>query len=289
MIEDIIYNHLSKNQKLSMFLASYGDKPAVFNEKAPDDLDECWNSENQYPRLIFELNMQDDPARKISGHLLIDFYYDDDSGFTREDIEPIIRSAVDGYFFSDDTDTIAAQWQQTDSFVTSGKDSRIVGLTLTYSIIAFPPQTTTDPDPVKALNDYIKNLYEDCVVIGQDNLKSTWKPTDKTPAVYCQLTLLEPGSIKGGYHVTWFDPTIQIHIIAPANTTRSVIAKTISEDLQEKTRIILPDNSPFMIQTIKVNNGADYFKVGQLSVRGTYGVLRKYPDVENAKNISVKE
>lgn len=289
MIEPIIYQHLSHSIILPEYLTTYAGKPAIFNMMAPADTEPEWEDQQQYPRLIFELNMQEDPERKISGTLMVDYYYPSDAGYFREDIEPIIKKSLDGWFFSDETDTIAAQWQQTDPFTTPDTGNRIVGFTMTFNVIAFPSQLTTDPDPVKTLNDYIKKLYENCTLVGIDNVSQPWKPSEEKPAVYCRMTRIEPGKITGGYHVTWYDATIQVHILSPSKNTNSIVLKTIIEELQAATRIIMPDDSPFMINRMIVDNGADALRAGQLTVTGIYGVLRKYPNVPVMQNINVKE
>ena len=64
-MNEIIYKYLCQLFSETDILATYLDVPAVFDTKAPDDMDEGW-SNAQYPRCIFELNMQANAERKVS-------------------------------------------------------------------------------------------------------------------------------------------------------------------------------------------------------------------------------
>lgn len=289
MIESIIRKHLQEFPALSEILTKYAGEPAVFNSQFPDDQDESWESGQQYPRLVFELDMSEDPERKISGTLLLHCYFNTDSGLFPEEVDEILKSSIDGYFFSDETDTISVKWRQTDPFYTPESGNRIAGLTVSSDVVAFPCQMTTDPDPIAALNGYIRCRFPECVIIGIDNLENAWKPTNRTPAVYFRFVKLSPGSINSTYNVTWYDPTIQAHIMCPGEHARNAIVRTMAEELTAKTRLILADRSPFMYLRATAAFGADPLKAGQVTITGTYGVLREYAAVPEMNHIKIKE
>lgn len=289
MIEQIIYEFISGNEEITKHLATYADTPAVFMNQAPLDNLELWGNGPQYPRIIYELNMQGNPERKVSGFLSVDFYFNTDSDLFIETIEPIIKNELDGCFFSDDTDTMSVQWQQSDPFVSPEDGNRIIGITCTFDVVAFPPQETSYPCPVRAFNKWVKELLPNLIIIGTDKLQTAWKPTDETPAIYCVRKAITTSDMKGNYHVTWFNARLQAYIMAPSSQTRSIILRKIAEQLQIQTRIILEDNSPLMIRSMTLNDSADQLKEGQLTIDTTYGILRTYPQYDTLTNPNFAE
>lgn len=288
MIESVICEYLMSEKSIIDKLTTYDGVPAVFLLEAPSDQDELWDEKKKYPRIVYELTMREDPERKTSGMLMVDFYFNTDSGIFVEEINPIIINAISGRFFTDTKDTIAAVWKQSDSFTTPEEGSHIAGITVTFDVYAFPKQLTFDIDPVLAVNEYIKSLIPDITLIGIDKMESAWQATDEKPAVYVRLQRINPGEFPSTYHVTWYNPIMLVHVIAPSLDVRTSILKKIVETLQQKQRIILPDGSPLMIIRLALTVGADQLKTGQLSIEASYGVLRSYPKVEAMNNIDIK-
>lgn len=290
MIEQTIYEYLMSETSITDKLAKYDGEPAIFLLEAPGDNDELWDDGPQYPRIVYELNMQEDPERKTSGILMIDFYLNTDSGLFVEEIDPILQSVISGRFFSDGKDTIAAIWRQSDPFATPEDGSRISGITISFDVIAFPKQLTMDIDPVESVNGFIKTLYPDILRIGIDQIpENVWQATDDFPAVYVRLQRITPGTFPSTYHVTWYNPIMMVHVIAPSLDARNIILKRIIEVLQQKQRIILPDGSPLMIVRMAVTMGADQIREGQLSIEASYGILRSYPETDVMSNVKVSE
>lgn len=276
LMEKVIHDYLC--EELSEDLTNYLNIPAVFNISAPSDEDEEWGENTQYPRAIFELNMQDDPERKVSGQLFIDVLTENDDenaegSVTPEELEVKVKSAVDGCFFSTNSMTISAKWSRSDSFVNT-VDDKVVGITIIFDVMAYPIQETTDPDPVKAVNLWIKTLYPNAKVIGRDTLSETWTPTDSAPAFYCRVARISNGSIPSTYAVEWLGVDMRINVMAPSPEVRLQIIKQSTEILKAATRIMLDDGSPMMIDSITDTPGADYLKEGQIQINATYGVLR---------------
>lgn len=207
-------------------MASYGDYLAVFNTSAPDDMDEEWGC-SQFPRCVFKLNMQADAERKISGRLYIDVMCENDTESVRpEELEAIVRSAVDGCFFSTPEMTISAQWSTSEDF--TEKDSKVAGFTLIFDVLAYPVQETEYPDPVLAVNLWMITLYPDAYVIGIDDLPEAWKPSYESPALYCRLSgLSESPRMKSTAAVTWIGADMKVNVMAPCERVRSIISKTL--------------------------------------------------------------
>lgn len=275
-MEEIIYRYLCglfHNEE--PILAQYRDSPAVFNTKAPDDMDSEW-SDSQYPRVIFQLDMQANPERKISGQLYIDVMCENEMESVQpEELEATVKAAVDGCFFSNEELTISAQWNRSDAF--SEKDSKLAGITLTFDVMAYPLQETEGLDPVKAVNIWLKTLYQDAYVIGRDTLPETWKPTNETPALYCRLSNLgESSRMKSTSAVTWIGADMKVNVMAPGEQIRSTICKQSIQILINAYKLILDDGSPMLIDRVTENLAADPLREGQIQIKATYGVLNAY-------------
>ena len=275
-IEEIICGHLLSVYADDEKIAKYCGLPAIFNTKAPDDTDVFWESENQYPRIIFELNMQADTERKVSGQLYIDVMcLNTMEDVSQEEMEAAVKTAVDGCLFSNQQMTISAQWNRSDNF--EQKDNEVVGMTLTFDVMAYPVQETQEPDPVLAVNLWMKTLYQSAYVIGRDTLPEVWKPTDESPAFYCRLSgLSESTRIKSTAAVTWIGADMNINIMAPSEQVRSTISKTLIQILTNATRLILNDGSPMLIDKMTVKTAGDPLREGQIQIKATYGVLNEY-------------
>lgn len=277
MFEETLYQHLIASEELAQLLTTYQGKPAIFREEAPGDMDPGWADGPQYARLVYGVDMQGDPERKTSGTLSIDVFCAAGS-FNPEDLEPIVRSLIDGYFFSDTAQTMAAIWERTDGFqVETGKGSNINGVTLTFSLSAYPAQETGAPDPVQRLNSWCKDEYPDAKIIGLDALPNVWKPTNTAPAVYWNLQQIGPGRIPDSWACTWRTATLRGFVMAPGEIARNGLVRSMADRLDELSRLIFPDNSPLMFQQITAKINADPLKEGQITVLGEYGITRKLP------------
>lgn len=272
-MEEIIFQYLCDCEELTNLMTSYEGIPAIFQSKAPDDTDNGWDDESQYPRLVFDLSMQSDAERKVSGQMMIDVMCEDKAeGIQIEDIESVVKAAVDGCFFSSSDLTISAQWRNSNPFEQGDDD--VIGTTLVFDVMAYPKQITTDPDPIAATNLWLKTLYQDANVIGKDELPTTWKPTNESPAIYCSLFRLgESPRMKSTYAVDWIGAELHIYVMAPSESVRATISKQIIQILTHATRIMLNDGSPMLIDKATANLAADPLRTGQVIVNATYGVL----------------
>lgn len=274
MIEELLIKHLQEEgQELSSYLATFGGKLAIFNQEAPKDTDAGWGEKTQYGRIVFDIDTTQDTERKVSGVLLVDISCEK-SQTPPEYIEPIVKELIDGYFFTTQELTMAAQWKASNYFTEPTK--KVNGVTLSFDLLAFPSQLTTDPDPVKTTNDWLKTLYPAAKVIGLDALPDVWKPTIDNPAFYCRLLNLGAGRMPSTAAVTWIGATMRIGVLAPTENVRARETKNCIQVLTNETRIIMNDGSPMLIDDMSVDLTADQLRVGQILIKATYGVLNTY-------------
>lgn len=292
MIETSLYNHLlDQEQILGPLLATYDRKPAIFNQEAPDDQDELWESPTQYGRIVFYVDMSKDPERKASGTLMVDIMCEKGGQSPPpEEIEPLVREMIDGYFFpTENQGVMAAQWKSSQSF--SEPQKQIAGVTMVFSILAFPIQSTfTDPEPIGLLNSWTKEVYCDSYVIGHDSQpERAWKPTDHSPAIYWRIVHIGNCSwIPDTYGASWLDAQFKCHIMAPSYDVATNIARDMQHRLILAKRLIFDDDSPLMVDR-RVSNqpGSDPLLTGQLTVDGTFGILTYISHGDPIKKIKV--
>lgn len=279
MIEEVMYEHLQSNgTALQPFLATYGEAMAIFNQEAPKDTDPGWAEGSQYGRIVYAMDTRENPERKVSGTLVVDIQCEDGRQIP-EEIAPIVHDLIDGYFFTDSEMTVATRWQASNFFTDPTK--KVIGVTMTFDVLAFPLQATTEPDPIEATNNWLSLLIPQARIIGLSTIESIWKPTDEAPALYSRLAKLSDSTrIKSQANCDWFDADIRLHILAPTFNVMTSIGKTITETLTRKTRIMMSDDSPMQVWKTDMNTGADPLKVGQISINATYGVLPPEAEVE---------
>lgn len=314
MIESALLEHLKKQERhLGRYLARYYGQMAIFNQEAPNDQDKGWDVEDdyeadyfddyedelierksQYGRIVFAMDMNDDPERKISGTLAVDVYCEKNVQ-EPEELEPIVRTLIDGYFFSTKEITIAAQWSASNYF--TEPTEKVVGVTLTFDLLAFPTQITINPDPIELFNSWTKNELQDILkvssirVIGYDALESAWKPTNENPAIYWRQENLGPcGWIPDTYNCSWLTAVIRGHIMAADKNQSMIIARHIQHLLTMKRRLIFEDMAPLMVdRNIRVSFSSDPLRVGQITIDATFGLLRIPMEGTKIVNTSITE
>lgn len=272
MIEEPLYKYLCESEQLTSLLTSFQGLPAIFQQIAPKDTDKDWNGK-QFSRIVYDIDKTGDDERKISGTLFVDVMSSDTST-PPEDIEKVLKELVDGHFFVVDGMTYAARWESTDSF-NSESNNKVYGCTLSFSLVAFPAQLSSDPDAVALMNSWTAQMFPEAIIINVTDTEQVFMPTDKKPAIYWSIQGFSDSPINMGYACTWTQCNISMHVMAPSEVTRTTIVKTVIEELREKTRVLFPDKKQFMIHRLMVNLSANPIRAGQLTVQGSYPVLRK--------------
>lgn len=272
MIEQALYEHLQAQPVLGELLATYDRKPAVFNQEAPDDLDEKWGPE-QYARLVFSVAMADFPRRRTWAALSVDILCKN-GGQVPEALEPVVKSLLDGYFFASGELMIAAKWRSTKYFTEPVKKGG--GCTLLFHLLEFPRQETTEPDPVALLNRFLKTQYPHAFVVGVDPVEArAWRPTALRPVLYWSLRENRPCShIPGTYACSWTTAVMELSIFAGDKNSAAAIAKHIDSVLAVDKRLLFADQSPLMMDLVRVKALAQPPGEGQLYLEASYGELR---------------
>ena len=288
MIEQALRNHLIQQEELTACLTTYAEEAAVFSQEAPADTDGLWGPGSQYGRIVFAVDIQGDPARTLGGKLMVDILCKKGEQFP-EDIEPIIRSLIHGYFFSNGTFTVAAQWENSSLF--GEADEQVIGCTVSFKLLAFPVLTTTGLDVISRLNEWTAQI-DGIYVINHGELPApAWKPEPGKTAVYWRQQSAGPAKkIRDRYAAIWRTAIIKGHIFAEDIATASAVADDIVIRLYTARRLLKPPESPIMVDDRNTqDSGADPLRVGQLTVEATYCIPRYQQTTETINHIEKSE
>lgn len=285
MIEQALYEHLIAQDTIAPFLTTYNGTPAVFNQEAPADDDPLWADGPQYGRIVFAVDIQGDPERTMGGTLSVDIMLKD-GGQPPEELEPLARAAIDGYFFSSGTFSVAAQWKNSSYFTQPTEE--VNGCTITFDLLAFPMMTTSSPDVIQRINEWTAAI-DGLHVINFDPLPTeAWKPTETETAVYWRLLNDNPaGWIPDTFQTIWRTATIKGHIFAATLPKTVDVAREIILRLYGDKRLTKPGESQIMVnQRNTADYGADPLRTGQITVEGTYGVIVHLEPDRTLENIN---
>ena len=89
-LEELIYKRLSEAKNLTKCLTRYAGQPAIFTPEAPGAREAGWGRATQYPRAVFNFDMQADGERKSAGTLSVALICRNDSEAVPELIEPAV-------------------------------------------------------------------------------------------------------------------------------------------------------------------------------------------------------
>lgn len=288
-LEDLIYNRLAQRTKLTDKLARFEGVPAIFYQSAPGDRDDGWKNQKQYPRVDYIVDMQANPERQTSGLMSLNIWCNE-AGAPPEEIEPEVRAALcDVFMQPTEQPPYCLAWIRSDSWdekAVTLKGTQVTGITLLFDVLAFPTQETTDPDPVLAMNRFIKEWEPKAVVIGTDAITDFFTPGTDRPAFYFRLASLEVA--RETNTVVWMNASIAGHIFAPTTAARLQWLKYLVDTLAAQGEIAMLDTSPMFIKSIKADSAVDYLITGQLRINVRFGILRrpKYAHTLERTNIS---
>lgn len=283
MIEQAIYKHLLSCSELAPYLTEYAEKTAVFFQQAPPDTDLLWRNGAQYGRIVFAIDAEGDPARAVGGRLFVDIFCE-----VPELPERIVREKINGYFFTENACTMAAQWEDSRYFTEQG-DPKVNGVTLTFSLLAFPLLTTENPDVIARFNDWTTQNFPHLSVIGLDGLPEVWKPAGKSAGIYWRVTSVAPAEwIPDTWQTIWRTAILQGHIFAQDVSAASVLAHEMIFALDRAKHLVKSGETQIIIRRTRVDNSADALHTGQITVDATYAQIKHPPQADTLRHIHFK-
>ena len=273
--EELIYKRFSESEELAAFLAVFSGRPAVFSPAPPDDNQKGWGSKTQYPRVVYNFDMQANEERKSAGVLSVSLICQNTGEVVPEDIEPTVRKCLKDVLLKPEgsESLFAFAWARTDAFeLQETKNDLLIGCDVRFDILEYTNQETSDPDPVMAMDSYIKEKYHEYTVVGYDRMEEITVASKENPVFYCRLISVDKAEETNT--VAWMDGRIAVHILCPDNGVRLKLAADIANSLSLDGEVIMLDKSPMFIRRLQMDNKSDYLKDGQVFVTGRYGLLR---------------
>ena len=274
ILGELIHKRFISSERLTENLVSFNGVPAIFSPEPPDENQEGWSGNTQYPEIIYNFDLQANEDRHSAGTLSVSLLCQNTTEVTPEAIEPIVRDCLRDVILKPEGGTpYCFAWSRTDAFTIDEKKSNAtIGSEVRFDILEYPAQETSDPDPIMAINKYIKELYPECLIMGYDSMEEITEATAKRPVIYCRL--LSADKSKETNTVAWMDGRIAVHILCPDSETRLKIAAAITNRISLDGEIIMLDHSPMFVKRLQVNYKSDYLRDGQIIVTGHYGLLR---------------
>lgn len=275
-LEELIQKRFVSTAALTERLTTYNGVPAVFSSEAPGDEQEGWGGETQYPMVTYNYDLQANEERNSAGSLSVSVFCQNTTDVFPEDIAPIVKECLrDVILLPEGGTPYCFTWARTDAFTMgedAGKAGVVIGCEVRFDILEYPSMETSDPDPVMAVDKYIKELYPKCLVMGYDRMEEITEASADQPVVYCRLISSEKQEETNT--VAWTDGRIAVHVLCPESTVRLKMAADIANHLSLDGEVIMLDYSPMFIKRLQVNYKSDYLKEGQVFITGHYGLLR---------------
>ena len=269
-LKQLIYKRLIDTEEITRLCAEYGGSPAIFDTEAPGDQQPGWNGKTQYPRINIVLDMQANEERSSSGTLIVTIYTERTSMVILE-LEAMVKTCFRDLLISpDDGGPYSFAWSRTEPFTLQGN---IIGVEISFDIMEYSGQQTTDPDPIIALSRYIKAMYPESVVLGIDR-PGDFADAAKSPVFYCRIVTMDKANGHNMNTVAWMDCRIAVHLLCPNKATNLKMITAVTHQLSVDERIVLLDGSPMDITGVQLDKRADYLKTGQLYITGRFGILK---------------
>lgn len=273
ILEELIHKRFTSSVGLSKGLASYQGAPAVFSPEPPDEGQGGWEGKTQYPMVVYNFDLQANEERHSAGTLSVSLICQNTTEVMPEALEPLVRGCLRDVVLKPEGGTpYCFAWARTDAFTMEEKGNATVGCEVRFDILEYPSYETSDPDPVMAVDNYIKGMYPECIIMGYDQMEEITEATAVRPVVYCRLVSADKSEETNT--VAWMDGRVAIHILCPDSGTRIKMAAAIANRMSLDGEIIMLDYSPMFIRRLQANYKSDYLKEGQVFVTGHYGLLR---------------
>lgn len=122
-LKAMLYERLTGSEALAEKLAVFDGRPAIHYQQPPTADDEKWGEE-QYPRIDYLVDMQENPARNASGILALNVWCDAEKGAGPEEIEYILRDLLHAAFAQTDEYPFCFAWVRSDNFEVKNQEEQ---------------------------------------------------------------------------------------------------------------------------------------------------------------------
>jgi hypothetical protein len=287
-LDKMLFARLSNDAGLAELLTVFGDRPAVFFQRVQPPDNKKWTGK-QFPRIVYSIDYQGEPARQTSGQLVVEVMCDVNFGAEPETIASRLQGLLHSSFAFADDYPYCFSWLKSDpvEMVGNGADDiRTIGVLMLFDIIAFPEQLTSGPDPIKGINEWTKAILPDSTVIGVDAMDGWVIPTSGEPIIYWRLA---GQSLYQEWHThSWLDIALEGHVYAPDAQDRLKVVSYIQRSASITRHVRLDDDSPLFVREVVARPHLNPMAPGQLLINGRFGVLKTRSESGPLNNIKLK-
>ena len=293
MLEQVICGHLQSSEALAAKLASYDGRPAVFDYKEPAADDPKWQGEARYGRIVFSLQIRDDPRRNRCGGLEVDVLSEKDTQ-SYKDMEPIVRNCLDGYFFVSEDRMISLRWM---GRVKGGESPPAPGegVRMIFRVYAYPVKAPSAVNPAALMGSwcrgYMERIGRQAYFVGTgQSLPAAFKPTKEKPAIYWRLAKLGPCSwMKDTQAADWRTAVLQGHVMVPGQSGEEAdLILQLDQAIEKAERISSDTLSMFVSRDDGADLTVNSMEQGQLTVNAAYGIASDEQISQKLQNVSVE-
>lgn len=276
MIETLFYNTLKENKVLQKELATYNKQPAIFYQQLPHDKTQMWQQSRAFPRMIYNIEWRYHGERKTDGSMTIDIFCTNENKTAPEDLANEIVKVFEGLFLTQQEATYCAIWDRTDAFEAEGEEPMVWGVRMLFDVYRFAKQEGISPCPVWAMNTFIKQYQPNCIVLGHDAIAQKLYATDKNPIVFVKKQSSK--NIKTSYAMAWMESVLNIVVVSSTIEETKKWVTALYRDIAIEQETIMENGSPFLIMAVQETAAQQPLPLGQITVTGQYGILRKEPE-----------
>lgn len=283
-LHELIWERLSQDKEIISVVTCFGHLPAIFTPEAPSDKSSGWHGKENYPRIVFTADLSADEERKCQGNMLLSIYAVNDGTFDFGKTVTAIKKCLCNVLLSpEEGGPYCLAWSRSDGFSIEG--TNICGMELQFDILEYPCQETTDPDPIDALNTYLKDRFPEATVLWREPVKPVQEIRGASPVFYCRLERDTEDQGRSTFAVTWMNCSMAIHVFAASPEVRGKYTRVITKEIEMDKEFMMLDKSPFLVDSAVLSPSADYLRAGQIKVAGTYGLLRQTEKKKQIKTI----
>lgn len=267
---ELIRKCLSDNREVTKGLALFDHAPAVFTPEAPPPEHQGWNGQDPYPRIVFQVDMGADEEGKCQGSVALTLSAGQGGEFDLNAAALAVGKCLCGVVLTPDEERACCLgWNQGRG---PSADAGGGSIKLRFDILEYHSQETMDPDPVEAVNAYLKEMYPEAMVMHHDPMGQV-EELSARPVFYCSLQ--SDSADYSTMAVAYMDCIISIHVFSTSAGQRAKYSRAIARELELQGGLDMSDGSPLMITSVSLSRSGDYLRTGQVQVGGRYGILRQ--------------
>lgn len=245
-----------------------------------------WDTD-QYPQIQCSLNLKESMKHEFQKGLNVQILCKSEGEQNPRDFEAAVFDALNFCFFENQEMAICTKWRETSPMVLEN-DIQIKKMDMLFDVMIFQKQLEQEQNPVGTLNQWLKTLYGNIKIPGEDSLGETWKKDADVPVVYSRLESIVPGTYPDTWDTSWLMAGIRIHVIGDY-PERTFYIKEISQRLAKIKQLKMKDGGPLFIHRINYNDTMNPLKNRQFFIECQYGVLKEEVLAEPIRNVQIQE